>query len=342
MYSNIIRENLSVSSVKWWPMYAYHFTDITNAVSILTTGRLYSRLNANSLHLMKNDNASRQVIDMTSSEIASFVRFYFRPLTPTQYHNEGFKHSRIRYDNDENANVPVPVFLVFDLNKLLCDPKTMFSGAGQAGYGTKLLRTVDEFKSLDFCKIYGGGIPSKEDIPYRHAEIVYPDYYDIDNALVGIACRNETERQSLCNLLWERNHRTFYKYKSKMSAMKYDMFQNNGLFVSDCDYSNGTLGIRFSNTKNKADYARFAAMRDDSIDIYKLQVSLKVSFDWVSRDEILSHKEVTREIDYADTDGIAFSNIPAINGAKELHVKVFIEDKLMGYMKYQLAKGDVL
>ena len=154
MYNDIIKNNFDKAGVRWWPKYAYHFTDISNAVNILSLGRLYSRLNARENDLMKNDNASRQVIDMTSPEISSYVRFYFRPLTPTQYYNEGFKHSKLRYDNDENANVPVPIFLVFDLNKLLCDPCTRFSGIGQAGYGAELFNSVQQFRKLDFEKIY--------------------------------------------------------------------------------------------------------------------------------------------------------------------------------------------
>ena len=245
---------MQMSAVKWWPRFAYHYTDISNAVSILLSGKLYSRISASYMDLMKNDNASRQVIDMTSSEITSYVRFYFRPLTPTQYYNEGFKHFSIRYDKDVNANVPVPVFFVFDLNKLLCDPKTMFSECSQAGYGTKLYKNVADFERLNFEKIYGYGIPNKEDVPYRHAEIVYPEQYEIDESLIRIVCRNETEKQSLCNLLREQNPRVFYKYKNSITVSKTDMFENNGLFVSDCDYYGNTLGIRFSNSKSKRDY----------------------------------------------------------------------------------------
>ena len=85
-YSEIIKENCEKhSSVSWWPKFAFHYTDVTNAVSILDTGYLYSRVNAERMKIMKNDNASRQVIDMTISEAAAHVRFYFRPLTPTQF-----------------------------------------------------------------------------------------------------------------------------------------------------------------------------------------------------------------------------------------------------------------
>jgi hypothetical protein len=213
---------------------------------------------------------------------------------------------------------------------------------GQAGYGTKLYDNAEEFKKLDFKRIYGGVIPSKDDIPYRHAEIVCPDLYDIDESLVGIACRNEVEKQSLYNLLWEHNHQSCYKYKSKMTVMKQDMFENNGLFISDCDYSNGTFGIRFSNTKSKADYVRYAEKRDASIIPEQLKVSLRVSFDWGNRNNALAHREVTRNIDYCDTNGYSFTNIPIVNGAKELQIKVYFDDKLMGFMKYQLGIGDIL
>ena len=65
-YSDIIRDNcVNRSPVSWWPKFAFHYTDVTNAVSILNSGFLYSRADAAQMRVMKNDNASRQVIDMT-------------------------------------------------------------------------------------------------------------------------------------------------------------------------------------------------------------------------------------------------------------------------------------
>lgn len=87
-YRNIIADNCKNHSVvSWWPRFAYHYTDITNAVNILSSGFIYSRLNAQQFGVMKNDNASRQVIDVTNFDTVSSVRFYFRPMTPTQYYN---------------------------------------------------------------------------------------------------------------------------------------------------------------------------------------------------------------------------------------------------------------
>ena len=95
-YRDIIHNNCNQSKVSWWPKYAYHFTDVRNAVNILRTGTLYSRIEADERKLMVNDNASKQVIDMTHAAALSNVRFYFRPLTPTQYYNEGYKHRLLR------------------------------------------------------------------------------------------------------------------------------------------------------------------------------------------------------------------------------------------------------
>jgi len=82
-FSEIIKKDYESFPVKWWTKFAFHYTDISNALSVLQAGKLYSRLYAQEEHLMKNDNASYQVIDITASNAQSYVRFYFRPLTPT-------------------------------------------------------------------------------------------------------------------------------------------------------------------------------------------------------------------------------------------------------------------
>lgn len=92
-YEEIIAQNYLN---KWWAEFAFHYTDMSNAVNILRDGCLYSRIDAEMYGNMSNDNASMQVINMTNSDIESYVRMYFRPHTPTQYHNEGYKHVRLR------------------------------------------------------------------------------------------------------------------------------------------------------------------------------------------------------------------------------------------------------
>jgi len=71
----------------WWHKFIFHFSDISNSVSILNSGKLYSRNKAVALGVMKNDNASDEVIGNTDLNAKDFVRFYFGTGTPTQFHN---------------------------------------------------------------------------------------------------------------------------------------------------------------------------------------------------------------------------------------------------------------
>lgn len=92
---------------EWWPRYVYHYTDIQNAVSILKGGYVYSRAEATRRHLMTVENASLEVIAHTKQAHQEFARLYFRPRTPTQYHNEGIKPQSERF---QGAHCPIPVF----------------------------------------------------------------------------------------------------------------------------------------------------------------------------------------------------------------------------------------
>lgn len=110
---------------KWWATHAFHFTALENVISILKCGVLYSRIEAEQNSLMQNENASRAVISMTDFDVLSYVRFYFRPLTPTQYYNEGYKHPQLRYDS-QGANISIPVFLYLDLIAFCLTTKQLF------------------------------------------------------------------------------------------------------------------------------------------------------------------------------------------------------------------------
>ena len=55
---------------------------------------------------MQTENASPSVISVSQNKIKEYARLYFRPRTPTQYHNEGYKPKHIR-NKDVNANCPL-------------------------------------------------------------------------------------------------------------------------------------------------------------------------------------------------------------------------------------------
>jgi hypothetical protein len=254
-YAEIIDKNCRDAPVSWWPKFAFHFTDVTNATSILSSGRLRSRRNAIESGAMVNDNASKRVISITDENVTSYVRFYFRPLTPTQYHNEGYKHPDIRYDE---ANIPVPIFFIFKLKKLLELPHIGFSERSQAGAGADILHGIDAFRRLDFKRIYSDGpIAEEDDLKYRQAELLYPETLDVKDLISRIVCRNNIEKSTLMNMLYETRPESLKEYENRIVVSGNEkIFYKNGLYIDDLSYHDGVLNIVIADTFSKIDYVR--------------------------------------------------------------------------------------
>lgn len=338
-YEEIIKENCKNCKRHWWPKFAYHFTDVSNVVSILTTGYLYSRVKAKEYQLMQNDNASRQVINMTDSGSISKVRFYFRPLTPTQYYTEGFKHAALRYEDDSYANVPVPIFFLFRLEKMLKMKDMCFSEKAQAGHGGPIYQGEEQFRQLDFSKIYSDGYCDKETRQFRHAELLYPNAFPINSCLEIILCRNEIEKSTLLNLLKIEAPKCFYEYKDKIKVCKENLFENNGLFVTGFTYQQASFSFSFSDTFAKHSYekARLEEKKITCLDTIKGEVR----FEWFRNNSSL-HKtssmvELTNDIKF-----LTFNNIPFIPNAKVLRVELLFEDKLICFVEQNIENIELL
>lgn len=341
-YDRIIQDNCNRHSpVSWWPKYAWHYTDITNAVNILDSGFLYSRLDVTDLHLMNNDNASRQVINMTNANVESKVRFYFRPLTPTQYYNEGFKHRLLRYDNDEYANTPVPIFFLFDLEKILSIPGVEFSEKTQAGRGSDRLNGVDAFSTLNFDYIYSNDFENFETKrPYRHAEILHPGRLEISSYIDFILCRNATERMTLLNLLKKKNRHNFLKYKNLIRIWNDGIFYRNGLFISECLYNDGNISISFSDDHNKQRYVSNIRNRRNVEVIDPIKTTILLT--WENSRGVVTQNRIETFVDYEHPKNIIINNVPNIPKSKELTIKVYFEDKIMCFLIWSLLDSEVL
>lgn len=342
-YLDIIRDNFkNHSPIPWWTKFAFHYTDITNVVNILKSGILYSRADATFLNVMSNDNASSSIIDMTDPQTISRVRFYFRPMTPTQYHNEGYKHPYIRYNGDSNANVPVPIFLLFDLNKLLNFPDIQFSETSQAGRGAELYSGVDRFSKLEFDKIYDNSVADVESTKqYRHAEIICSKPFSIANALEHILCRNDIERSTLLNLLKDTDEQAFLKYQSMIKVPKKNVFFNNGLFVSVCSLHDDMIYIEFSNTYARKQYMETAMKR---MKIEKLNpVVVDIRLEWCQERRVVWEESIVANVNAEKPiDALKIKKIPDIPSANSLGIKVYFDSKLMCYAIRSLGYSEVL
>jgi hypothetical protein len=250
-YEEIIteqRQHLN-PQIGWWPIYFYHFTDIHNAIGIIDSGLIYGRNKALEEHLMQSDNASQSVINVTSESVKDCARLYFRPLTPTQYHNEGYKPPHIR-KSDINANCPMPVFFFLDAAKTLRTDGVQFAEKGCAGhYGTDLESGEEEFAKLNFAKIFhNGSHESGSDITqYRQSEVIRNGGLPIDSLVRGIVCRSIAEKQTLLYILaknYPDKYRKYNKYITYKPELK--VFYNNGIFIKNVRYHEAKLHVELN------------------------------------------------------------------------------------------------
>ena len=334
-YKEIIDNNIRIYGVR--AGYAYHYTDVTNAVNILATGHLYSREKCNEKKLMQNDNASSSVISNTSTSIKNDVRFYFRPLTPTQYHNEGYKHPQVRFYSDINANVPVPIFFLFDLQKMLENiPEIHFTQMGRAGYSNiALLNGIESFGKLPFEKIYSTGFYDKNvdgDLKaYRHAELAVPEKFEILPYIKCIVCRNEVECSTLKNLLCDYDEELFKKYRPYIlnnEITNLPIFEFNGLFIAEiqCDREEGGISIHFANHHNKINY-------DRNFQNHKLQpitLSAEILCLKGNKSFIHCHKSDINYVQPQDIN-ICISNMFNVTS---MCIKIHFDNCLMAYKKF--------
>ena len=239
----------------WVPKFAYHFTDVRNAASILTERLLRSRAAAGQANVMVNDNAAAGIISQTAPAHLKFARLYFRPRTATQWWNEG-----IRPPNNLNAHCPVPVFLCFDLPTLLCRDDVQFSDGNMASHYTTHDSTTEFFDTIPWHDVYSFGPiygNTKQVTARRQAEVLIPDALEVvPETLRFVACRTAAERQTLINLITREVDQEFWEPYVKIGIE--DMFFRKWAFVQSVSFTDdhitfnlhrgqwsGPLDIRF-------------------------------------------------------------------------------------------------
>ena len=250
----------------WWTNYLYHFTDIKNAVSVLNAGFLYSRNDASDQNLIVQDSASPQIIDNTENTLTGYVRFYFRPLTPTAYMNEGFRPQPKLY---QGAHCPVPIYFLFDLREVITLKDTSFSDGSLARRDHRILNSSNDFARLPFRDIYHNVGWGHEDQDRqdeiknrRHAEVIHPHRISLDH-LTYIVCRSQAEYKTLYNLL---SSTVWSRWKNKVAVGKNRMlFNNEWLFVKEVTLSQASVKVGFNFPDHPRFYGPFS-IRVDVVD----------------------------------------------------------------------------
>lgn len=289
----------------WWPRFIFHFTNINNAVRILERGKLQSRSQLEQSGEMMTDNASPEVIEQTESHWKDYVRLYFRPRTPTQNKNEGFRPAGQR---ELNSHCPVPIYFLFDSKKLLSRENVSFSKGSLASSGTPIYADAQSFKEIPFQKVYHDTWFYPEErssiIFHRHAEVVVPTELPLDD-LKHVWCRSEAEYKTLINLLTPE---TRERWKNKIGGgKKGNLFFRNGLFIEEVDLSTESIAFKINKPGSTFD---------------PIHVRVEVT-------EVFTGREYSWEDqNYEFTEGLEIG-LSVLEHPESYKVMLFFEDQLM-------------
>lgn len=240
------------------------------------------------------------VISVSQNKIKEYARLYFRPRTPTQYHNEGYKPEHIRKAGI-NANCPVPIFFFLDSNTVLNMDGVEFSETSCAGrQDLRLLSGVEEFACLPFNKIYHDSyfsLDERDDIvKHRHAEVVRLNGLPIRNAIKGIVCRSAAEKQTLLYLLKTKYAKAYQVYRPIIRySPELNLFFNNGIFIKTVEYSEGKIEVVFNNSDKR--YGRKKSNGED--------IKFKAIVTYIDGyDNVINRALFTTVVNYADVGSV--------------------------------------
>lgn len=217
-----------LSNHGWWARHVFHYTDVNNAAKILESGRLLSRATIERENTDFVDGACCSVIRHTVEAHKRFVRFYYRPRTPTQYRNEGIRPPEDRW---EAAHCPVPVFFLFDAVGTMARDDAQYSNGNMGSVDVSFGPDLDHFSAIPFTKVFHDGVfdphANPEIIFHRHAELLIPDEMDL-GGLRWVACRSHGERSTLMHLLSPAS-KTYWGNVVRVGDSS--LFQNEWMFV---------------------------------------------------------------------------------------------------------------
>ena len=231
---------------EWWPAFLFHCTDISNAVSILRNGEMFSRLHAQKRGLLERDIASPEIIAGTDPQWQDYVRLYFRPRTPTQYNNEGFRPVG---QWSRNSHCPVPVYFIFSALKVLSQSDCLFSDGNLGSTHANVSGDATFLKKIPFNLVYHDTwfdpLEASQIIHHRNAEVLVPQRMGLEN-LHYIECRSDAEYKTLLHLLTVRTRSRWIDRIGVRAGLR--LFNRKWTFVERVEMSEEEIIFRFNRT----------------------------------------------------------------------------------------------
>ena len=223
----------------WWSYFLFHFTEIHEVVDILKADELVSAVEAGKDFQTRWDK---------------FVRLYFRPRTPDLFRNEGFRPQANILDADY---CPIPVYLLFDMEAIVCHPESRFSD-GNPEAVKKTFKTPTFFNELPFDQIYHDSwfMPDEREeiMRCREAQVVIPDSIGLES-LQLIWVRSHAEYETLKYLLPDDIWR---QWRDKITPRRdYHLFNRKWTYMEEVALSESQIQMRFNPCEKARDCQPF-------------------------------------------------------------------------------------
>ncbi|CAF4230859.1 unnamed protein product [Rotaria sp. Silwood2] len=180
-----------------WTGYVYHFTHLENAVTILRERKLKARSKLSNF----KDSAAVSVIRGTRLQAKELVRFYFRPLTPTQRCNENLGSPELMQRFGNKPMCPVPVFFRVNLRSLLSidNLRWKVSLGNLASPHTEFDCTPEIVKKFDFHYVYADLRTERGKYASQHEFLIESelDFDLLNDSDITLFVQDENARMSL-------------------------------------------------------------------------------------------------------------------------------------------------
>ncbi len=251
-YIKDLRDEAWLGARYWWAYFLFYYADMQDVVDTLQHGALLSRAGRAGKQPAGNTPQRRQKLDKWDH----FVRLNFRPRTPDLFLAEG---ARPVERQRVGAYVPAPVYLLFDMEAVLCQPETRFTD-GDPEVTSKTYKTATAFRDLPFEMIYHDSWVSRDErdevMRSRRAQVLAEERLGLES-LQFIWCRSQAEYDLLRALLPPE---VWKQWRDKITARAdFNLFNRKWVYVEDAALAADHIRLRFNPAEIHADAGPFMA-----------------------------------------------------------------------------------
>ena len=228
-----------------------HTACFENFINIMQEKYLYCR-NLKKMHI---DTADNDVISNTPDFIKNYVRFYWRPKTPTNYRNEGIKPKKILNIKEWEAHSPVPVIMIF--NSCIAQKEGVnFSDGNCASKERNIIKNIKDTSCFNWDYVFWDGvIPNYENIHKitytKQAELLYPQK-------ISTSYINKIVFRSVC----DKERAEMILGRDPRYCVDSTYFENSFLYVKEYNFNTKTNTITITYNKGECMYKYNVSISD--------------------------------------------------------------------------------